>query len=157
MRWCEARPLDVTRANLMVAQWATHTMLPACLTPVRLSRPSPMSYHARPGFTVVEVLVSLVLVSVGLLAIAGASALALRTATAASFERLAVRQADRRLARLMAAGCTSAGAGTDSSASIRERWSIADSLGGVAAVESSVEWQAGARRRVLTLRSALVC
>ena len=121
------------------------------------SRLSPPHRRARPGLTVVEVLVALVLVSVGLLAIAGASALALRTATAASFERRAVRHADRRLARLTAAGCTSAGVGSDSAAGLRERWSIADSLGGVAAVETSVEWLAGARRRVLTLRSALVC
>lgn len=116
-----------------------------------------MSHHDRRGFTVVEVLVALVLVSVGLLAVAGASALALRAATAASLERLAVRQADRRLARLTAAGCTGAGAGTESTAGMRERWSVAGSLSGVAAVETSVEWQAGPRRRVLTLRSAVVC
>ena len=121
----------------------------SCSTPTR--------HPARRGITVVEVIVALVLVAVGLLAIAGTSALAFRTATSASRERLAVRQADRRLARLTAAGCASATAGTDSAAGMRERWSMADSLGGVASIEASVAWQAGARRRVLTLRSALVC
>ena len=121
------------------------------------ARCSPTRHRARRGITVVEVLVALVLVSVGLLAMAGTSALAFRTATSASRERLAVRQADRRLSRLTAAGCASATAGTDSAHGMRERWSMADSLGGVASVEASVEWQAGARRRVLTLRSALVC
>ena len=118
---------------------------------------NPTRNRARRGITVVEVLVALVLVAVGLLAMAGTSALAFRTAMAASRERLAVRQADRRLARLTAAGCASATAGTDSAAGMRERWSMADSLGGVASIEASVAWQAGARRRVLTLRSALVC
>ncbi|MCY7379810.1 MAG: hypothetical protein LH467_10810 [Gemmatimonadaceae bacterium] len=105
----------------------------------------------------VEVLVALVLVAVGLLAVAGASALALRTANSASRERLAVRHADRRLAWLTAAGCTSASTGTDSAAGMRERWSMADSLDGVAIVETSVAWRAGARQRKLTLRSAVVC
>ena len=123
----------------------------------RTFRCNPIHHLARPGLTVVEVLVALVLVAVGLLAIAGASALALRAASLVSRERLAVRQADRRLARLTAAGCTSASAGTDSVGGMLERWTIADSLGGVASVEASVEWQAGARLRVLTLRSALVC
>lgn len=124
---------------------------------VHHSRSTPTRHPARRGITVVEVIVALVLVAVGLLAIAGTSALAFRTATSASRERLAVRQADRRLARLTAAGCASATAGTDSAAGMRERWSMADSLGGVASIEASVAWQAGARRRVLTLRSALVC
>ncbi|MEO7855746.1 MAG: hypothetical protein ABIU76_01940 [Gemmatimonadaceae bacterium] len=105
----------------------------------------------------VEVLVALVLVAAGLLAMAGASALALRTANSASRERLAVRHADRRLAWLTAAGCTTASAGTDSAAGMRERWIVADSLDGVTSVETSVAWQAGVRQRVLTLRSALVC
>ncbi len=117
----------------------------------------PARVNARRGITVVEVLVALVLVAVGLLAIAGTSALSLRTATSASRERLAVRQVDRRLARLTAAGCASAATGTDSVQGMRERWSVADSGGGVASIEASVEWQAGARRRALTLRSALVC
>lgn len=124
---------------------------------MRHSRCTPIGHRALRGLTVVEVLVALVLVAVGLLAMAGTSALTFRTATSASRERLAVRQADRRLARLTAAGCASATAGTDSAAGMRERWSMADSLFGVASVETSVEWQAGARRRVLTLRSALVC
>ena len=124
---------------------------------VRCGRCNPIRSRARRGITVVEVLVALLLVACGLLAIAGSSALAVRAATSASRERLAVRLADRRLARLSASECASAIAGTDSAAGMRERWWQADSMGGVASVEASVEWQAGARRRVLTLRSALVC
>ena len=124
---------------------------------VRHRRGNPIRSRARRGITVVEVLVALLLVACGLLAIAGSSALAVRAATSASRERLAVRLADRRLARLSASECASAIAGTDSAAGMRERWWKADSMGGVASVEASVEWQAGARRRVLTLRSALVC
>lgn len=126
-------------------------------TLVRHLRHNPIRSRTRRGITVVEVLVALVLVAGGLLAIAGASALAVRAATSASRERLAVRQADGRLARLSATGCASAMAGTDSAAGMRERWWKSDSAGGVASVEASVEWLAGARRRVLTLRSALVC
>ena len=132
------------------------------LSDLRPSRARPSTFRligrpARLGLTVVEVLVALVLVAVGLLAVAGASALALRTATSVSRERMAVRQADRRLAWLTAAGCSSASTGTDSAAEMRERWSISDSLVGVARVETSVAWQAGARQRVQTLRSAMVC
>src|SRR6476661_7694027 len=90
----------------------------------------------RRAFTVVEVLVALVIVTVGLLGVAGASASALRASNAALREREAVTRASSRLALLAAAGCTIATDGTLSpSTGLVDRWSVGPSANGVRLVE----------------------
>lgn len=113
----------------------------------------------RPGLTVVEVLAALVIVSIGLLGMAGTSALALRTASFASREHRALARLQLRLAALAAAGCGSAssGAAEDASNGVREQWMVAPELRGAALVSASIEWRDGAGIRTLTARSAIVC
>jgi Tfp pilus assembly protein PilV len=114
--------------------------------------------HARPALTIVEVLVALMLVSVGLLGVAGTSALSFRTVVAAERERRAAQRVTMRLARLTAAGCERASSGELQEPDLTERWTVVSAAGGIALIDAGVEWQGrGAQRRSLVLRSALVC
>jgi Tfp pilus assembly protein PilV len=115
--------------------------------------------RARRAITVVEVLVALMLVSVGLLGIAGTSALTLRTATSAVNEHRAAQRAAARLALLSAAGCERAASGAyiHPGTSLREQWVVAPPRAGLALVEARVDWQGGRGRRSLLLKGALLC
>jgi Tfp pilus assembly protein PilV len=115
--------------------------------------------RARRAITVVEVLVALMLVSVGLLGIAGTSALTLRTATSAVHERRAMQRAAARLALLSAGGCgrAASGASVDPGTSMREQWVVAPPRAGIALAEARVEWQGSGARRSVLLRGALLC
>jgi Tfp pilus assembly protein PilV len=117
-----------------------------------------LNMRARPALTVVEVLVALVLVSVGLLGMAGTSALWLRTATTAAREWSATRRAESRLAILAAAGCERASSGALEAPGVREQWSVAPPRAGIAFVEARVDWLGSrSQRRTVLLRSALLC
>ena len=113
----------------------------------------------RSGLTVVEVLAALVMVSVGLLGMAGTSSLALRTAAFASRERRALGRLQLRLATLAAAGCQSASSGSvaEGSDGVREEWTVGPEQRGVALVTASVAWRDGAGSRTTTARSAILC
>lgn len=126
---------------------------------VMRSAPFRLRFRARAGLTVVEVLAALVIVSVGLLGMAGTSALALRTASFAARERHALGRLQLRLAALAAAGCGSASSGSadDASRGVREQWTVGSQLRGAALVSASIEWRDGAATRALTARSAIVC
>jgi Tfp pilus assembly protein PilV len=114
--------------------------------------------RARSALTVVEVLVALMLVSVGLLGMAGTSALLLRTATTAARERSATRRAMSRLAALAAGGCARASSGALEEPGVRERWRVAPPRAGIALVEASIDWQGrSSQRRTVLLQSALLC
>lgn len=123
------------------------------------SHPSTSRSHGRSGLTVVEVLVALMLVSVGLLGMAGSSALALRSAHGAAQEERAARRASTRLARLGAAGCVGAVSGVlnDPGGVPMERWTVAPVRNGTAHLEATVFWSSSRGRRTLTVESALLC
>lgn len=113
----------------------------------------------RLAFTVVEVLVALVLLSVGLLGIAGNGALAVRTSSAAARERRAVQRAADRIALLRSDGCSAARGGTrvDSAAALTERWSVGAPSGGAALVDAEVRWNSPSGTRMILLRSGILC
>ncbi len=113
----------------------------------------------RPGLTIVEVLVALVILGVGLLGMAGSSVLLLRAGTSAALEQRAVRRLELRLASLIANGCGRAISGTQETAGdgVLERWTVEAAAHGAALIEASAQWRDGARARRLVLRSALLC
>lgn len=114
----------------------------------------------RRGFTVVEVLVALVVVTTGLLGVAAASAVALRASSAAVRERSAVTRARTRLALLEAAGCATAASGElplPLPAGLVDRWTVDAAANGVRLVQVRAEWDDTSRRRQVLLRSALLC
>lgn len=125
---------------------------------MRSLRP-PLRTRRRCGLTVVELLVALMLVSVGLLGIAGSSALALRSARGAAQEERAARRASTRLARLGAAGCERATSGSlnDPGGVPVERWSVGPPRNGTVRLQATVLWTTSRGRRALTIESALLC
>ena len=102
---------------------------------------------------------ALVVVSVGILGIAGTSALSLGSIRAAERELGALRRLELRLAALTAAGCSDAVGGDLGAAgdAERETWTVEAASRGVALVEATIRWQEHGRPRRLTLRSAIVC
>lgn len=115
--------------------------------------------RVRSGMSLVEVLVALMLLSVGLLAIAGSATLALRTALDAGRTREATHRAVSRLARLTAAGCAPARSGTalGPGGILREEWSVTAANAGFALVSDSVSWMSARGPRSFALTSAMQC
>lgn len=115
--------------------------------------------RARPGLTVVEVLVALMLVSIGLLGIAGSTTLTLRTTIDAAHRRDAAQRAASRVALLAAAGCDRAvdGATADAVRQVSERWTIVARANGFAIVTDSVNWTSARGVRSFSLTSAFTC
>lgn len=124
-----------------------------------LASSSSTATRSRSGLTIVEVLAALVLISVGLLGMAGTAALSLRTAAAARREREALRRLDLRAAALAAGGCSRAQGGTifEPRDSLRERWTVATPAAGAALFDARVEWREGARMRSILHRGAILC
>ena len=115
--------------------------------------------QARSGLSVVEVLVALMLVTVGLLAMAGSTALALRTSSDALRRRQASQRIASRMAQLSATGCALARAGAivDPQLNGIERWTVAPTANGFAEVTDSVDWLTPNGRRTLAIVSAIPC
>jgi len=113
----------------------------------------------RRGLSIVEVLVALVLLTVGLLGVAGASARAIRVSSAAARERRGTQRAADRIALIASQGCTAARSGmlADSVASMTEQWTVTRSAATVAFVDADVRWSASGGTRSVTLRSAILC
>lgn len=126
------------------------------MPPTHLSRPSPAR---RAGITIVEVLTALVVLTVGLLGMAGSSALALRTTSASTLERRALRRLDLRHAALASAGCSRAASGMaeDTRNGLREWWIVGPVVRGAVLVDAGVEWRDGAKVRTLARRGGLLC
>ena len=115
--------------------------------------------RARTGFSIVEVLVALVLVTIGLLGIAGNCALAIRVTAVAARERRAAQRASDRIAELTSQGCASARSGSSPapSAGMSEQWTVGAVVNGVALVDARASWAAPSGARSVLLRSATVC
>lgn len=114
--------------------------------------------RTRRGFTVVEVLIALIIVTIGLLGVAGASAVALRASGAALRERSAVTRARTRLVLLEAGGCAAATSGELRLAAGRvDRWSAGPATNGVRLVQVRAEWDDTRGRRSVLLQGALLC
>ncbi len=117
----------------------------------------------RTGFTIVEVLVSLVIVTVGLLGMAGASALSVRSAREAARESAALARAAHRLALLRSAGCAGPAVGSvdDRPTGMLESWSVGSAGAGFAPIAVRVEWGVTVSRRraarQLNLLGAVQC
>jgi prepilin-type N-terminal cleavage/methylation domain-containing protein len=113
----------------------------------------------RCGFSVVEVLVALVLVTVGLLAMAGSTTLALRTALDAQRRREATHRIESRFAGLAAAGCSRAASGieSDPARQLSEGWTVHAPAGAFATITDSVSWLSASGRRSMVLTSAIPC
>ncbi|MEO8335300.1 MAG: prepilin-type N-terminal cleavage/methylation domain-containing protein [bacterium] len=115
--------------------------------------------RVRAGMSLVEVIVALILVTIGLLGMAGSTALALRTAHDASQRRTATHRIVSRHSQLAAAGCTAARSGTsaDPSRDLTENWYVSVQPNGFALVTDSVRWMSARGPRSFVLTSAFQC
>ena len=113
----------------------------------------------RCGLSVVEVLVALMLVSIGLLGIAGSTALALRTTLDAAHRRAAAQRVASRFALLEAVGCSNARAGSaaDSLHDLTEQWTVVTRANGFTIITDSVQWMSARGPRSFSLASAFTC
>jgi Tfp pilus assembly protein PilV len=109
--------------------------------------------------TVVEVLVALMIVSIGLLGMAGSTALALRTAHDATHRRNSMHRVVSRHSQLAAAGCSGAtsGSATDTARAIAETWYVIVQPSGFALVTDSVRWMGARGPHSFVLTSAFPC
>ena len=116
-------------------------------------RPSP------PGFSLAEVLVALMVITVGLLAIAGSTALTLRTTSDATRRLAAAELAASRVAQLTAAGCDRAVGGSAAAATFQltERWIVGARTNGFMVVSDTVRWASARGTRSFSLASAIAC
>jgi type II secretion system protein I len=115
----------------------------------------------RTGFTIVELLVTLVILSTGLLALHGATALTLRMVGGGWTRTLAANVAQQRLEQLRASACTGAASGSDETRGIRERWTVSPHRAG-AGIELTVEYlvrvpRGGTSPRSATFRALMPC
>lgn len=113
----------------------------------------------RAGLSIVEVLVALVLVAIGMMGVAGSTAIAFRTTLDAARRREAAQRASSRIAQIAASGCAlaMAGASTDSARQVSEQWSVSMPVNGFALVTDSVTWTGTRGKSSLALTSALTC
>ncbi len=113
----------------------------------------------RRGMSVVEVLVALMLVTIALLAVAGSSALALRTSLDASRRRHAAHRVATRLAQLEARGCAAIAPGSDAEPALQltEHWTIVSRSAAFVIVADSIAWMSPTGPVARTLTSAIPC
>ena len=98
-------------------------------------------------------------VSVGLLAIAGSTALTLRTTLDATRRHAAAQQAASRVELLTAEGCDHAVGGSAMSAdrTLSEHWVVGARINGFVAVADTVDWTSARGPRSFSLASAIPC
>jgi prepilin-type N-terminal cleavage/methylation domain-containing protein len=92
-----------------------------------LCRLSPRRLPAAPpraGFTLTELIIALVLLSIGVLALAGTAAVAAFASSASTLTERAAARGEARLEALRAAGCAVAASGNAASGALEEQWVV---------------------------------
>ena len=111
----------------------------------------------RKGFTLVETLVALVLLQIGMLAVAATGAVAARELAIARRTSLAAEIARNRVETLRAGACTASGAGGVTANGFVESWSVTAD-GATRSIVDSVEYPLpGGRHGVHVVRAAVLC
>jgi prepilin-type N-terminal cleavage/methylation domain-containing protein len=111
---------------------------------------------SRPAFTLVELLVSLVVLSTGVLALAGSARFVLRQATRSAMRSHAASLADARFELISAAGCVAASGGSRSVDGIEETWSVRRD-GRALVVVDTLRHRVGTGREVRAFERVLLC
>jgi prepilin-type N-terminal cleavage/methylation domain-containing protein len=118
------------------------------------------------GFTIVEVLVAVVMLSVGVMAMVGSSAMVTRMVGRGRQDTFAGQVATARIERLRqiaastpAAPCTAAEWKTDSvpGSKVAERWEILDNAGNARQVRLIVRYPVARRTAVDTILTTILC
>ena len=110
----------------------------------------------RPGFTLVELLVSVFVLTVGLLALTGASAVVAQQIGGGAQLTLAATTAQSRFEALRGSDCATLASGASERGGIRERWSVTRA-GIVLEVSDTVSIAGRVGRRVHVFHTAIPC
>jgi len=112
----------------------------------------------RTGFTLIEIVLALLLFQFGMLALAGASAVAARDLAAANRRARAQALAEARVARLRAGRCPAPAAGSQRApGGLEEYWRVAAHGRAREVVDSVAMELPGARTSSLVLRAWVLC
>lgn len=117
------------------------------MSPALLPRPPVPDRRPRRGTTLVELLLALVVVTVGLLGLAGSAALVARELGASRREAAVTAAARNRLERVTSGPCRSPDDGTAVGAGIVERWTVVPASSGMSRVAVTAEQRAPERNR----------
>jgi len=112
--------------------------------------------RARPGFTLAEVLIAVILIDAGLLALVAGTAVLVRQTNELRLRTAALRAANNRLQQLGSSPCQ-ATAGAAAAAGVREDWVVAPRSDSVGDVRDSVTFQIGSASRSVVLSTRLPC
>jgi len=111
----------------------------------------------RPGFSLVEVVVALVLINIGLLALIAATATAIDQVGDLDRQRRATRMAQSRVESLAVQPCGGSSVGIASpETGMRETWSVGAAMGSVREVTDSIEFPGRVTNRVV-IRTMAPC
>jgi len=108
------------------------------------------------GFTIVEMLIAVVIFSVGLLALAGTASVTMMTLTSTQSRSIATSVAESRFERMGATACASRASGSAVSRGISETWTL-DRLARADDVTVSVTFLSNHRPRTEQFRTFLPC
>ena len=100
----------------------------------------------------------MMIVTIGLLGIAGGTTIALRTTVDAARRRDAAAQAQSRLALLAAAGCAraSGGSSADAARQVTEQWSVR-AIGAFQVATDSITWIGASGNGAFALTTTIPC
>jgi len=108
------------------------------------------------GFTIVELLVAVVIFSIGLLALAGTGSVILASLTSTQHRTIAASVAESRFEQIRATGCAARAAGSTTTRGIAEVWTL-DRLARADDVTVAVTFLSNHQGRTETFRSFLPC
>lgn len=114
--------------------------------------------RARRGFTIIELVVAIIIMTVGVLALATSSAGVAKQMRAGNQSGLAAMVAQARLENIRSLGCSSIASGTATTRGMTEKWAITWLSGRARVVTESVTYVPRAKvSRTLALRSVVPC
>lgn len=109
------------------------------------------------GFTLIEVLIAVLLLDVGLLALASACAVLIRQTTLARSRATALQLATNRLETLSATACAASDGSASAAWGFRETWSVQLIPIGAREIRDSVSFTVQGRTGSVVLRTRLPC
>jgi prepilin-type N-terminal cleavage/methylation domain-containing protein len=108
------------------------------------------------GYTIVELLVAVMIFSVGLLGMAGTASVIMSTITSTKSRTIAASVAESRFERIRATPCVSRAGGSAMTRGISEAWTL-DRLARADDVTVNVSFLSNRRKRTESFRSFLPC
>ena len=113
---------------------------------------------SRKGFTIVELVVAIVILTVGLLGLASTAAVVTRQMGGGAQQTLAASLASSRFESMRARTCAGLAGGTQVTRGLTEVWTVATSTASRArVVTDTVKWMARGRQRRVSYTSMITC